>query len=286
MLELDKPSQRFAPSSTARAPGEVASPGAPWDEVALLIDLDWAPDFAVAQAAARLSRARVRATWFVTHETRALRPIVEERELFELGIHPNFLPGSSHGRSPSEVLAHCLGLVPGARALRTHGLVQSTAILEHVLRETALEVDASLFLPRTSHLQPLEYFWAGRSLCRLPVYFEDDFEMEQPRPEWSLPALLGEKPGLKLFAFHPIHLVLNGSDQRPYRALKARCPRLGAARESDLDDLVGHGPGPSTLFEELLAFLGQGGGGRTLDQISSAWRRTRSAEPRPEGRPR
>lgn len=284
---------RVAPVTSPRTPKSTprkargtatAAARAPWDEVALVLDMDWAPDFSLTRAAARLRALGVRSTWFVTHETRVLGSLAAEPELFELGIHPSFLPGSSHGSTASEVLAHCRSIVPGARALRTHGLVQSTALLDRVLAETPLEVDASLFLPRTSHLQPVEYFWAGRSLCRLPVFFEDDFEMERPRSEWSLPTLLGDAPGLKVFAFHPIHLTLNGADTGPYQALKARRPRLPAATEEDVADLARTGPGPSTLFEALLRLLAARGGGRRLSQIADAWRaRRESAEP-PVGR--
>lgn len=247
-------------------------PGAPWSEVALVLDVDWAPDFAITEVVAQLRAMGVRSTWFVTHRTAALAALAAEPELFELGIHPSFLPGSSQGGTPSEVLAHCLSLVPHARALRMHGLLQSTSLLEQVIRETDLELDASLFLPRTSHLQPLSYNWAGRSLCRLPVFFEDDFEMEHPHPEWCLRALSGEAPGLQIFAFHPIHVLLNGGDAGPYRALKTRRPRLQEARAEDVADLRRAGEGPGTLFGALLEHLARRGGGRTLSQIAAAWR--------------
>src|ERR1035441_3475149 len=83
-------------------------------DIAISMDVDWAPDFAIDFVAERLIASRVRATWFVTHRSPAIERLRQHRDLFELGIHPNFLPGSSHGDSPAAVLQHCMGLVQDA----------------------------------------------------------------------------------------------------------------------------------------------------------------------------
>lgn len=243
-----------------------------WNEDALILDVDWAPDCVLREVAARLRDRRVRATWFVTHESPAVSELAEDPDLFELGIHPNLLPGSSHGGTPREVLAQCLRWVPGARAMRTHGLVQSTALLDLVIRETPIDVDASLLLPRAAHLEPVEHYWAGRTLCRLPVYWEDDVEMIRPRPCWDLSGLRGEAPGLRIFAFHPIHVALNAGDPGPYEGLKARFPRLSEATPTAVAEAARPGAGPGRLFDALTKALAEAGGGRRLSDLAAAWR--------------
>src|SRR5215467_8520985 len=99
------------------------------DAPILTFDIDWAPDFMIDHVAGILVEARVRATWFVTHSSDAIDRLREHPDLFELGIHPNFLPGSSHGSSPQEVLQTCMTIVPEAQSFRTHSLVQSTPLL-------------------------------------------------------------------------------------------------------------------------------------------------------------
>ena len=84
----------------------------------LSFDIDWAPDFAIDAVAQKLISRSVKATWFVTHLSPAISRLAERPDLFELGIHPNFLPGSDHGGSPAEVLAFMNTLVPNAVSVR------------------------------------------------------------------------------------------------------------------------------------------------------------------------
>jgi hypothetical protein len=138
------------------------------DRVAITLDVDWAPDFAIDHAARLLVAHEVAATWFITHASAAVERLREHPELFELGIHPNFAAGSTHGRTPEAVLDHVLALVPEARAMRTHGLVQSSALLALVRAHTRIAVDASLFLPHADGLAPVEYPLETGTLRRVP----------------------------------------------------------------------------------------------------------------------
>src|SRR5574343_923298 len=98
----------------------------------IAIDIDWAPDFMIDFMAAELLLHQIKASWYVTH----LSPAVERfrrSDLFELGIHPNFRPGSSHGNSPREVLKTVMDMVPEAISVRTHGLIQSADLYEIIL---------------------------------------------------------------------------------------------------------------------------------------------------------
>jgi len=238
------------------------------DSIVITLDVDWAPDFMIDGAARLLCERGVRATWFVTHRSPAVERLAED-PLFELGLHPNFLPGSTHGDSWDAVLAHCAELVPGAISMRTHSLVQSTPLLDHVAAETDVRVDASLYLPHGPGLRPLEH-WSGRgSLVRVPFLWEDDLEMARPVPVWSIDGL-PSAGGLKVLDFHPVHVFLNSVAMDGYEALKREGP-LRDADESTARQFVNDAvSGARDMFVAAADHLARHGGGATIGAIAGA----------------
>ena len=241
------------------------------DDVAITLDIDWAPDFAIDSTAALLAEAGVKATWFVTHASPAVDRLRTRPDLFELGIHPNFLPGTTHGGSPEAILAHCLEIVPDATSIRTHGLAWSSLLLERVLDRPQLSVDVSIFMPLAPALQPVEFWWRKTMLLRAPYYWEDSCEMSKPSASWTLDVLRGNGAGLKIFNFHPIHVHLNSNDFERYRAVKAQAGDLKSAGR-DLLPVQPAGEGAGILFRELLELLSNQGGGTTIREIGQRWR--------------
>lgn len=240
----------------------------------LTLDVDWAPDDAIDFAAGVLADHGVKATWFLTHDSPAVARLRERPDLFELGIHPNFLAGSSHGATPEEVLDYCMRLVPDATSMRTHALVQSTPLFDLVLRRTPIRCDASLLLPHAPRIDLVEYQWRGTTLLRLPYHWEDDIEMLRDRPSWELDdALAGE--GFRVFDFHPIHLFLNSADMRPYEALKSSVKPLGAATREQMESFVNRGVGARTVFMALVERLGREGGGERVRDVYTSWKESR-----------
>ena len=221
--------------------------------------------------------AKVRATWFVTHESPAIAALRDHPELFEIGIHPNFLPGSSHGDTPDAVLASCMRMVPDAISMRTHALVQSTPLLECVLEKTPNRCDASLLLSYASHVEPIEYQWKGTTLLRIPYVWEDDIEMLRDHPRWSTTTALAGG-GLRVFDFHPIHVALNSEDFVRYERLKAAVKPLRRASSEDLRPFVNPAFGARSAFRALVDQLSREGGGLLMRDIYHRWRRWRLFE--------
>jgi peptidoglycan/xylan/chitin deacetylase (PgdA/CDA1 family) len=234
--------------------------------VAITLDLDWAPDFMIEAAAQALLDREVKATWFVTHDSPAVRELAEHPELFELGIHPNFLDGSSHGATPAEVVAHCAALVPGARSVRTHCLLQSTPLHDALLEGSEVDIDVSLFLPGATGLEPVEQWSPGGRLLRLPYVWQDNMEMYSPTPNWDAAAVV-DAPGLRIFDFHPVHVWLNSASFAPYERLKASKP-LGEVTEMDAWRHRNSGPGAMTAFLELADRLAREGGGARIGDLA------------------
>jgi hypothetical protein len=209
--------------------------------------IDWVSEYLIAY--------RIRATWFVTHSSPAIDRLRRYPDLFELGIHPNFLPGSTHGDTLDAVLSHCLGLVPDAVSMRTHASAWSSHILKCVLMQTSITTDVSIFAPYTPCLRPIQYRYLGRELIRIPYFWEDDVEMENPAPNWHLTPFLEMGDGLKIFNFHPIHVYLNSSDLEPYQALKRYRPDLAQMTSGEAQNYVHIGEGALILFIELIEHL-------------------------------
>lgn len=241
------------------------------DDVILTIDIDWAPDFTIEFVAEHLISRQVRATWFVTHMSPAIARLKQYPDLFELGIHPNFLPGSTHGDTPDAVLRHCMSLVPEASSVRTHLLVQSTLLLREILAQSRITTDVSLFLPGTPHIRPVEWLWRRRTLLRIPYFWADDFEMERNIPCWRLAPQLGVGKGLKVFAFHPIHVYLNSADIEIYQTLKNRVPKISEASPHVLDAYVQTGEGTYALFKEVIGHVHAHGQSVCIQDIHNRW---------------
>jgi hypothetical protein len=239
----------------------------PGGRTAITLDVDWAPDEVVDDVAARLIKSEVCATWFVTHASPAIERLRQRPDLFELGIHPNFGPESTHGDTPEAVLDHCMALVPEARSMRTHGLVQSSALLALVRGHTPVRTDASLFLPHAGAVETVAYPLATGVLRRVPYVWEDDAEMYRTEPSWDAWELAKRVHGLAVFNFHPIHVALNSADMRAYESLKER--GLANVSRDAVVALSGSGDGARTAFESLLDGLA-GSGGRVISELADA----------------
>jgi hypothetical protein len=253
-----------------------ATPAAPLDLVALTLDLDWAPDFCIDLVASELNARKLKATWFVTHDSPAVRRL-GQGPLFELGLHPNFLAGSTQGDSPEAILDYVQGLVPQARAMRTHSLVQSSALLA-LAAARGVEVDVSLFLPETPHLRPhlVRFAPEARELCRVPYFWEDDMEACRPARTWRLDPARHLPPGLKIFNFHPLYLYLNSDTLDSYQALKQMGPLPGLDQEAVEVQVNRSGDGVATFFRELVDYLpSEQGVTHTISEIVTLWRGSR-----------
>ncbi len=240
--------------------------------IAITFDLDWAPDYVIDAVAEDCLRHGVRATWFVTHRSPAVERLRARPEAFELGIHPNFLPGSTHGPTPEAVLSHCLELVPEALSLRTHALVQSAPLYDLILARTPLEIDASLFLPYAAHAPIVPYWRDGtRVMARIPFVWSDIAEMERDRPDWRLTPL-ARGGGARVFAFHPVHLFLNSGSKAAYLQFKAQVPDQRQAPRAALEACRQSGPGAGSAFLELLELAETDGPFFRLRDLYDVWR--------------
>ena len=230
----------------------------------LTSDLDWSSDYCIENFLAIAARFSITPTVFVTHESAAIGKAAEKGRV-ELGIHPNFLPPSTHGDSFESILAHVLGLVPKPVAVRCHRYIAGPAI-ERMLAERGLRIDSNTCRHLECGLAPVDL---PSGLLRLPVFFEDDFHWMQGMT-WRFtdhaPAFFS--PGLKILNFHPFFVALNIPDATFYSRHKPHIPTLAA---DDASRCRHRGKGSRTfLIEALTAIRAAGHGFVTLGELAKS----------------
>jgi len=214
-------------------------------EFAFTSDMDWASEYAIENLVAIAAHHKIRPTCFVTHRSEILQSAAAEG-LVELGIHPNFLAGSTQGSDVDSVIKYCLDLVPGATMVRCHSFVDGTHIASALVRH-GLRVDSNLCLYMQENLVPLEH-WSG--LLRLPVFFEDDVHWVR-NGEWEFDKYAQKffTTGLKILNFHPFFVALNVPDSSFYTKHKAHIPTLS---RQEAGALRFKGKGTYTFLLELI----------------------------------
>lgn len=217
---------------------------------ALTFDIDWAPDYAIFKCLELLDSANCKATFFTTHSTPMNHQILQQGH--SLGIHPNFLPGSSHGSCVKEIISECLKYAPDAWCMRTHALVQSSPLLHEIFTNfSQLKLDVSLFMHRSPFAHKIKWDFEGVSFDRLLYNWEDDAQFSNFTENVIPELFFGE---LTIFDFHPIHVFLNSTDGREYRKLKSEHSHISLSLLSSniAEKYISCGVGTQTYLKEIL----------------------------------
>jgi hypothetical protein len=178
----------------------------------LTFDIEWASEYCIEHVLQIADRFLIKPTFFVTHSSPAVRKAFAD-ERVELGIHPNFLPGSSHGDDTDSVIETVLRLAPQATAVRCHRYIYSEEI-GNALTRHGLKIDSNICHHLTGELRPIAL---DSGLLRLPVFFEDDIHWTRGLA-WHFDEHAADffSPGLKILNFHPFFVALNAVDAQFY----------------------------------------------------------------------
>ncbi len=241
----------------------------------LTLDIDWAPDCAINMVSDMLIKKSLKATWFVTHDSPAIRRLFEYSELFDFGLHPNFLPGSTQGRDEREIISFLRTILPESKIMRTHALVQSSLLLNMAVDDFGVETDVSLFLPETPNIRPhfIYFGHSQKSLLRIPYFWEDDTEMYNPFKSWDFSSSKYHVEGLKVFDFHPMYIYLNSNSMHQYKELKKLGPIYALDEDAISPFINNDSRGVKNLFDSFTEFIiDKQKDNFTISDISSAWR--------------
>lgn len=223
--------------------------------IALTFDIDWAPDFAIQKVVSILENYNVPGTLFLTHPSVFIENL-KDHPLIEFGIHPNFFPGSSQGQSLDEVLGYMLNLYPNTRAMRTHGLFQTSNLYFHIIKHyPQIRYDFSLYTPENPYLRIFNFEDDENNyLTRVPYQWEDDLYF-LPQANCSKDKnILFNYASYQIFDFHPIHVYLNSNSPLQYKKLKEEISGrpLSCVEEFEVQPYVCHEYGVCSQLQDLL----------------------------------
>lgn len=189
------------------------------NSIYITFDVDWACDEVLAHTLDIVEQANIKSTFFITHETPLLARMRNNPNI-ELGIHPNFhklFIEKNYRGNAETILEDCLQIVPEAKSIRTHCLVQSSYLF-NLYAKYGLTHEVSLLIPQNSNIN-LQPFWLWNGLLRVPYAWEDDVHCiniaNGSELNWNVKQTL-DREDLKIFDFHPIHLYLNTENLTRY----------------------------------------------------------------------
>ncbi len=196
---------------------------APWiDEpiFCLTSDVDWASEAAIEYSHGLIKGLGIKPTVFNTHQSNAIESF-EKCDEIEVGLHPNFLNGSSQGDTFPEILDFLTELHPSATCFRSHRFFDVTDI-NMQLKDRGFKYDSNVFT-FLNKIPPYRHF---SGLVRFPCFWEDgtylmhglDLDISSFREELYA-------PGLTILNIHPMHMVMNSPDLDWSRTVKASVTR-------------------------------------------------------------
>ena len=185
--------------------------------VYLTSDIEWATEEQISFFRSYIVSNNLKCTIFITHYSNETKKMIEDPAHFEIGIHPNFMKGSSHGTSLKQVIDFFEPVLEIAKGARSHGLLNHTSYYNYLCENTNLSYEISTYMPRLEIIQPCKFEYREKVIYKIPFNWEDDMEFTVMEPIWNIKKLASKITGENLILnFHPIHLFYNNSSQEKY----------------------------------------------------------------------
>lgn len=217
------------------------------------VDLDWASEDAIKYCYELFEHYEIPVTFFLTHRSSFLYKHLEASNI-EAGIHPNFMEGSSHGNSYTEVINYCMNLLPTIECFRSHRYYDVNDITD-TFYKLGIRYDSNL----CTLLQKLDPFIHRSGLLRFPIYFEDgSYLLHEKCLDFELVGKeLFSSPGLMVINIHPIHLILNSPNFSFARRIKDKLTRQewNTLTTKDFEILKYRGKGIADFLINFLQFV-------------------------------
>lgn len=216
-------------------------------------DVDWASEEALQIQQDIYDRDDIHATYFVTHKSPLLEKWHQESKV-QLGIHPNFLPGSSHGNTIDEVIATVMKFVPGARCFRSHRCFDMPAVTDALVKKGLL-YDSNLMTNLQQGISPITH---ESGLIRFPCFYEDGIHFKWKRGwDFSKFEKMFSQPGIKIVSPHPMITAMNVTTAEGWASLKAKFPAKAWIKMSgeQLLENACKEQGPKNFLEDMITFV-------------------------------
>lgn len=180
-----------------------------WDEEPVYCftsDIDWASEDILNLFFNDLTPYSIKPTLFLTHSSKIINNKFEEN-LFERGIHPNFLENSSHGNTFKEIIETCIEFAPESYGFRSHRLFDVTDITHMLKNNYNFKYVSNLGTIMQKNIKPILH---ESGLIHLPIFFEDGTHLYN-KLDLNFKKYINHftSPGLKIISYHPVNFVIN-----------------------------------------------------------------------------
>lgn len=220
------------------------------NKVFITFDIDWAKDYMINHVIELCLKYNVKATFFATHHSDTLSRLRSYSDQFEIGLHPNFLPGSTQGNTEKEIFEYCKKLVPDAVSVRTHCVYQHGRLYDLLNKHFGERIiDSSICMPGLNNIQPFELYTPSGCLMRVPFFWADDYYLLGKQK--LDPNSLLDLDGCKVYMFHPVHIYQNTQNIEQYEK------RKNDNQVEIIHDLMKSFNGIGSLFEKFLQAIEQ-----------------------------
>ncbi len=209
----------------------------------ITFDTDWCPDFMIEPVCDILESFNVKSTWFITNNSKILDKKKDNR-LYEIGIHPNFNTGSSHGSSYDEIMTNVIKFTENPVSSRSHYLFMNKEV-EEKLKKNGIKYEGSSLMNLEENIRPDE----RNELTIVPIYWMDDLAL-QGKSALTIKDMKLDSKGLKVFDFHPVYIYLNSKDKKTYEIIRSNIQYM---KKPDVDKLINNETyGIKDLFCDLI----------------------------------
>jgi hypothetical protein len=203
------------------------------NQVVISIDTEWVPDMALYDTLDLLNDYGINATLFSTHDDSISTD-------HERALHPNFNKECDNRSIFNKMLEY----YPNSVGYRSHGLFDSTD-LRRIADKVGMKYSSNYLLYKEPRIKP---FQMPSGLIQFPIYWEDDiwFTMDTENG-FDVESLL-DPPGLKIFNFHPNHILYNTPSSSYYNEYKSEY----YDKSTDVNELRYDGFGIRNIFIKLI----------------------------------
>ena len=117
-------------------------------------DIDWANETVIDFTLNLFKINNIKCTLFATHKSKAID--LCDKNLFEIGIHPNFNQSivSGSGLSAKKVIDNLTQIYPDAIGVRSHSLTTSSPLLD-IFKSAGMKYESNHIIPYSNKLNPI-----------------------------------------------------------------------------------------------------------------------------------
>lgn len=213
--------------------------------IALTFDSDWINNEHLLELIETLKKNQLKATFFITGKYDCFK---KPDPLFEINPHFRF---NGDWTDYEESFKQFRSIAPLSIGIRNHSLYFHERI-RVIWQNEGIKYSSNNLQPLVENLRPYNI---TKKIIEIPIYFLDYWFMEfsGPHPKLKLSSLKLNRPGLKVFDFHPIHLDLNTPNLKYYEKYKHLFS--DKLKTQNTHPVRYEGNGMSTLFQNLIKYI-------------------------------